>query len=333
MIQLSHYIQTVDSHTMGEPTRIVTGGAPRIFGKTMMDKKRDMETRLDWLRKLLMNEPRGHRDMFGAILTDPCDDECDLGVIFMDSKGYLNMCGHGTIGTVTTAINLGIIPAKPTVKLDTPAGIITCRVEMDNHSVKRVAFTNVPSFVFHQGVQIEVKEIGTVSMQVAFGGSIFGIVDAQPLGLKLEREEQQTIISLGMAIKEAANEQLLFEHPLLPEINSIDLIEFSLPSLHQGIDYRNAVVFGSGQLDRSPCGTGTCAKMAVLHNTGKLDIGQSFFHESVINSTFEGRILGTVKVGPHSGIIPEIIGSAWITGMHQFVIEKADPFHEGFIMV
>ncbi|MEW9668129.1 proline racemase family protein [Ammoniphilus sp. 3BR4] len=332
MIQFSHYIQTVDSHTMGEPTRIVTGGAPRILGQNMMEKKIYMETRLDWLRKLLMNEPRGHKDMFGAILTDPCKEDCDLGVIFMDSKGYLNMCGHGTIGTVTTAINLGIVEPKPQIRVDTPAGVIECRVEMDKHSVKQVTFTNVPSFVFKQDAKIAVEGIGTVTLDIAYGGSIFGIVDARQFNLRLVTEEQQKLVSLGMAIRKAANEQLYYEHPYLPEINKIDLIEFSLPSVKPGVHYRNVVVFGNGQLDRSPCGTGTCAKMAVLHQKGKLSIGEHFVHESMIESSFIGRCLSVKNVGEYSGVIPEISGSAWVTGMHQFIIEKEDPFHEGFLV-
>ncbi|WP_199614363.1 proline racemase family protein [Paenibacillus alkalitolerans] len=332
MLQFSRYIQTVDSHTMGEPTRIVTGGAPRILGKSMMEKKNHMETRLDWLRKLLMNEPRGHKDMFGAVITDPCIEDCDLGVIFMDSKGYLNMCGHGTIGTVTTAINLGIVEPKPIIRLDTPAGVIECRVEMDSHCVKQVTFTNVPSFVFKQNAEIEVEGIGTVTLDIAFGGSIFGIVDARPFHLRLVPQEQQKLVSLGMSIKKAANEQLYYEHPLIPEIHKIDLIEFSIPSATPGVHYRNAVVFGNGQVDRSPCGTGTCAKMALLHQQGKLSIGENFVHESIIDSSFIGRCLSVTSVGEYPGVIPEISGSAWVTGMHQFIIEKDDPFQDGFLV-
>ncbi|GAW28872.1 proline racemase family protein [Carboxydocella sp. ULO1] len=332
MISFSHYIQTIDTHTMGEPTRIITGGAPRILGKTMMEKKMYMESELDWLRKLLMNEPRGHKDMFGAILTEPCNDSCDLGVIFMDSKGYLNMCGHGTIGTVTAIINTGIIKQKPVIRLDTPAGVVECKVKIENETVKEVTFKNVPSFVLHKDVQINVSEIGSIVMDIVFGGSIFGIIDASQLGLKLKMDEYQQLIYIGKKILREANEQIKVVHPLIPQINKIDLIEFSLPSEKTGVHYRNVVVFGNGQIDRSPCGTGTCAKMASLHQKNKLAIGENFVHESIIGSIFTGKLLDVQQVGPYKAVIPQITGSAWITGMHQFIIEKGDPYPEGFLI-
>lgn len=332
MINLSQYIQTIDSHTMGEPTRIITGGTPRILGSTMMEKKQYLESKMDWLRKLLMNEPRGHKDMFGAVITEPCSDQCDIGIIFMDSNGYLNMCGHGTIGTVTTAINIGLIERKKNIKVDTPAGIVECEVEYMNNKVSKVTFTNIPAFVFEEKVNLYVEGIGNVLLDVSFGGSIFGIVNADQFGFKLVSEEQQQLITVGNKIKKAANEQLKYEHPLKPEINSIDLIEFSLKSEKKEVQYRNTVIFGNGQIDRSPCGTGTCAKMALLFKQGKLRIGENFVHESIIDSKFVGRVLGVSKVGNYQAIIPQISGSAWVTGMHQFIIDSEDPFHEGFIL-
>lgn len=332
MINFSQYIQTIDSHTMGQPTRIITGGAPRILGSTMMEKKQYLQSKLDWMRKLLMSEPRGHKDMFGAIITDPCSEECDIGVIFMDGNGYLNMCGHGTIGTITTAINIGMIEQKRNIKIDTPAGVVECEVEFLNKKVEKVTFTNVPAFVFGQKVEVYVEGVGHVLLDVAFGGSIFGIVSAEQLGLKLVSEEQQQLIHLGNKIKKSANEQLKFQHPLIPEINTIDLIEFSLISDKEDVDYRNTVIFGNGQIDRSPCGTGTCAKMALLYSQGKLKIHQNFVHESIIGSKFEGRVIGVSHVGAYHAVIPQISGSAWITGMHQFIIESEDPYYEGFLL-
>ncbi|WP_035424636.1 proline racemase family protein [Bacillus sp. UNC438CL73TsuS30] len=333
MINFSQYIQTIDSHTMGEPTRIITGGAPRILGTTMMEKKQYLESKLDCLRKLLMNEPRGHKDMFGAIITEPCSEECDIGVIFMDSNGYLNMCGHGTIGMITTALNIGRIEAKRNIKVDTPAGIVRCEVEFKNNKVNQVTFTNVPAFVLEEKVNVHVEGIGNVLVDVAFGGSIFGIVNAEQFSLKLVSEEQQQLIDLGNKIKSAANEQFKFQHPFKPEINSIDLIEFSLKSTKNDVDYRNAVIFGNGQIDRSPCGTGTCAKIAVHYKNGKINIGDKFVHESIIDSQFTGRVAGESQVGDYPAIIPQITGSAWITGMHQFIIDNEDPYHEGFLLL
>jgi proline racemase len=333
MINFSQYIQTIDSHTMGEPTRIITGGAPRILGSSMMEKKQYLEGKLDWLRKLLMTEPRGHKDMFGAIITEPCSEECDIGIIFMDSNGYLNMCGHGTIGTITTALNIGMIEAKRNIKVDTPAGIVECEVEFENNKVSKVTFTNVPAFVFEEKVNVYVEGIGNIKIDVAFGGSIFGIVNAEQFCLKLVSEEQQQLIALGSKIKRAANEQFKFQHPLKPEINTIDLIEFSLKSNKKDVDYRNTVIFGNSQIDRSPCGTGTCAKMAVLFKQGKMVIGDKIVHESIIDSQFTGRVVALCKVGDYQAIIPQITGSAWITGMHQFIIDSEDPYHEGFLLV
>ncbi|WP_017728840.1 proline racemase family protein [Halalkalibacterium ligniniphilum] len=332
MVHFSQFIQTIDSHTMGEPTRIVIGGAPRIIGSTMMEKKQYLEKNLDWLRKFLMTEPRGHKDMFGAIITEPCSAECDIGTVFMDNNGYLNMCGHGTIGTVTTALNIGMIESKEIIKVETPAGTVDCYVDFSNNKVEKVTFTNVPSFVFQERVKVHIQDVGYVLVDVSFGGSIFAIVEAEQVGLNLMREEQQQLMNLGIKLKKAVNEQLNFQHPLKPDINSIELIEFSKKKNEKEGYYRNVVIFGNGQIDRSPCGTGTCAKMALLFSQGKLRIGESFIHESIINSTFTGRIIGTTKVGDFDAIIPQITGSAWITGMHQFIIESEDPFHEGFVL-
>lgn len=332
LLQFSQYIQTIDSHTMGEPTRIVTGGVPRIIGNTMMEKKKYMEKNLDWLRNVLMNEPRGHRDMFGAVFTDPCSDSCDLGVIFMESNGYLNMCGHGTIAAITTAVNIGVVEAKEIINIDTPAGIVKCKVKIEQDKVKEVTFVNVPSFVYIENEKIFVEGVGEVNIDIVFGGSFFGIVDAQQFGLSLISKEQQEIINLGLLIKKAANAQIRVEHPTNKEINKIDLIEFSLKSEKNEVDYRNTVVFGNGQIDRSPCGTGTCAKMALLYQQQKLKIAQPFIHESIIGSKFKGAVLHECKVGPYKAIVPEITGLAWITGMHQFVIDKEDPYNVGFTL-
>lgn len=297
-----------------------------------MEKKQYMQRHLDSLRKLLMNEPRGHQDMFGAMITDPCDPGCDIGLIFMDANGYLDMCGHGTMGSVTSMINTGMLPSeKKEILVDTPAGVVKCQVKTEKGRVSKVTITNVPSFVFAEQVKIDVDELGPVTLDIAFGGSIFGIVDASQFGLNLVPKEQKKLIQLGQKIKHAANQKLHFQHPEKPEICEIKLIEFSL-EIQKGVHYRNAVIFGDGQLDRSPCGTGTCAKMAVLYKQGELAKDQTFVHQSVIGSTFEGRVLESTDIGNFKGIVPEITGAAWITGMHQFIIEEEDPFKEGFLL-
>ncbi|MCY8493221.1 proline racemase family protein [Bacillus inaquosorum] len=322
---LQSYIETIDAHTMGEAARIVVGGIPKIQGKSMMEKKHFMIARMDHIRKLLMHEPRGHLNMFGAILTGPCHSKCDLGVLFMDSGSYLNMCGHGTIASITIAINNGLIDRKDKVLLDTPSGIVECHVVYEKEKVKEVSFINVPAFLLEKDISVYVEDIGYLTIDVAFGGSFFAIVDAEQLSLELNIEEQDKIAPLGMAIRRAANEQLNIRHPDIPEINKIDLVEFSL-ELGKN-HYKNAVVFGDGQIDRSPCGTGTCAKLSTL----ELKPGEYIIQESIIGSKFKGTVIDYTKVGDFRAIIPKITGAAWMTGIHKFSLEATDPYKEGFL--
>jgi proline racemase len=326
MIKLESYIETIDAHAMGEAARIVIGGIPEIHGQSMMDKKNYMLSNMDHIRKLLMHEPRGHLNMFGAILTNPCQTECDLGVLFMDSGGYLNMCGHGTIASVTVAVDNGLIEKKDRVLLDTPSGIVECHVEYEGGRVKEVSFINVPAFLVKKDVSVLVKNAGYVKMDIAFGGSFFAIVDAESFNFKLTIDEQDKIAALGMAIRKAANEQLIVSHPKIPEINKIDLVEFSL-KLDENY-YRNTVVFGDGQIDRSPCGTGTCAKLSTLN----LGPGEHIIQESIIGSKFKGAVVDFTEVENFKAIIPQITGSAWVTGIHKFSLDASDPYKEGFLL-
>ncbi|HJF33023.1 MAG TPA: proline racemase family protein [Sporosarcina psychrophila] len=326
MVMLENYIQTIDAHTMGEAARIVIEGIPEIHGNTMMEKKNYMQTEMDAIRKLLMHEPRGHLNMFGAILTEPINSECDLGVLFMDSGGYLNMCGHGTIAAVTVAIDQNLIGKKDKVLLDTPSGIVECHIVYENDRVKEVSFINVPAFLLKKNVSVLVENVGYIKMDIAFGGSFFAIVDAKQFELELVIEEQDKIAALGMEIRKAANEQLEIKHPEIPEINTIDLVEFSLEVGKN--HYKNTVVFGDGQIDRSPCGTGTCAKLATLN----LKKGEQIIQESIIGSKFKGTVVDYTKVQDVSAIIPKITGSAWMTGIHQFSLDATDPYIEGFLL-
>lgn len=326
MVKLGNIIQTIDAHTMGEAARIVVDGIPEIQGETMMQKKNYMQTELDHIRKLLMHEPRGHLNMFGAILTEPCNRECDLGVLFMDSGGYLNMCGHGTIAAITIAIDRGFIDKKEKVLLDTPSGIVECHIAYENDKVQEVSFINVPSFLLKKNVSVLVDKVGSVKMDIAFGGSFFAIADVTQFNFDLDIEVQDKIAEIGMAIRKAANEQLEIQHPEIPEINTIDLVEFSLKVGKN--HYKNTVVFGDGQIDRSPCGTGTCAKLATLD----LEKGEEIIQESIIGSRFKGEIVDFTEVQNVSAIIPKITGSAWMTGVHQFSLDETDPYIEGFLL-
>ncbi|RJS50174.1 proline racemase family protein [Bacillus sp. PK3_68] len=328
MVELKdfNFIETIDAHAMGEAARIVVRGMPEIQGQTMMEKKQHVQAEMDNIRKLLMHEPRGHLNMFGAILTQPCHPECDLGVLFMDSGGYLNMCGHGTIASITVAINTGLIEKKEKIFLDTPSGVVECYVTYENSKVKEVSFINVPAFLLEKDIKILIKNAGWITVDIAFGGSFFAIVGAEQFNLKLNIEEQDKIAALGTTIREAANQQLTIKHPEIPEINTVDLVEFSL-QLGKN-HYKNTVVFGDGQIDRSPCGTGTCAKLSTLN----LKPGEQIIQESIIDSQFKGTVVDYTKVGNYKAIIPKITGSAWITGFHKFSLEATDPYTEGFLL-
>ena len=317
-------LETIDTHTMGEATRIVINGFPDIVGETMMEKKEYVKENYDHLRKLLMNEPRGHKDMFGSILTEPCNEKCDIGIIFMDSGSYLNMCGHGTIGTVTMCLTKGIIPKKELIYVDTPSGVIECRAYFKGDQVESIEFTNVPAFILHKGLSIKLNDIGDVSVDIAFGGSFFGIINASDIGVNIDLSDKQRILELATEARDYINEHIHIEHPTIPNIRTVDLIEITnkISDNH----YKNVVVFGDGQIDRSPCGTGTCAKMAAL----ELEPGASIIQESIIGSTFEGKVLGKTKIAEIDAIIPAIKGSAWITGEHRFILQEADIYAEGF---
>lgn len=317
-------LETIDTHTMGEATRIVINGFPDIVGETMMEKKEYVKENYDHLRKLLMNEPRGHKDMFGSILTEPCNEKCDIGIIFMDSGSYLNMCGHGTIGTVTMCLTKGIIPKKELIYVDTPSGVIECRAYFKGDQVESIEFTNVPAFILHKGLSIKLNDIGDVSVDIAFGGSFFGIINSSDIGVNIDLSDKQRILELATEARDYINEHIHIEHPTIPNIRTVDLIEITnkISDNH----YKNVVVFGDGQIDRSPCGTGTCAKMAAL----ELEPGASIIQESIIGSTFEGKVLGKTKIAEIDAIIPAIKGSAWITGEHRFILQEADIYAEGF---
>lgn len=319
-------LETIDTHTVGEATRIVVNGFPEITGETMMEKKEFVKENYDHLRNLLMNEPRGHKDMFGAILVEPVNKQCDLGVIFMDSGDYLNMCGHGTIGTVTMCINTGRIPKKENVTVDTPSGIIECKVHYNGDQVDSVEFTNVPAFTLYKDLVLDVPSLGEVTLDIAFGGSFFAIVNAATLDLEIHLDQKQQLLYKAKLIRDYINENVKIEHPTLKAITTVDLVEFSEKVKND--HYRNVVIFGNEQIDRSPCGTGTCAKMATL----PLAIGDTIIQESIIGSQFTGKILDKVKFYDYDAIIPSIRGAAWITGKHTFLLQKQDIYPKGFVV-
>jgi len=330
---LNRTITAIDSHTMGEPTRIVTGGIANILGCTMGEKKQYLEKNLDYLRTALMHEPRGHRDMFGSIITSPIDPSADFGIVFMDGGGYLNMCGHGSIGAATMAVQTGmVLPVEPItkVKIEAPAGLIEARVEVKDGVVKSATIRNVPAFLYEADAKIKVPGLGEVRVDIAFGGSFFAIVNAKDLCMKVAPGNINELIKIGMAIRHAANEQIKVQHPEKKHIHSIDLVEIYDDATHPEANFKNIVIFGDGQADRSPCGTGTCAKMATLFAKGKLDLNEEFVYESVTGTLFRGKVVETTTVAGYSAVIPEITGAAYITGYCQYVIDPEDPLKYGF---
>lgn len=325
---------TIDTHTGGEPTRIVIGGLPHIPGDTMQAKRQELQSRLDWVRRSLMWEPRGHRDMFGAIITPPVTPGCAFGVVFMDSGGYLNMCGHGSIGVVSAAHYLGWLSSeaqREPIYLDTPAGVVTARVREGAGGAMEVGITNVPAFVAAPSVRIPLDDGRSVEAAIVFGGSFFALVDATDLGFGLQQAELPALVALGREVREKANRLVKLSHPLAPEIDSIDLVEFyrSGPGAEEG---QNVVVFGDGQVDRSPCGTGTCAKLAYLHRAGKLGLHQPYRQYGILGTSFEGVLQEETQVGPFQAVRPTIYGSAHVTGTHQFIVDPADPLSRGFLL-
>ncbi len=334
-MQVTRTINAVDSHTMGEPTRIVTGGIPSIPGKTMPERKAYLEKNLDHLRTGIMLEPRGHNDMFGSIITPPISEEADLGIIFMDGGGYLNMCGHGTIGAMTVALETGMVAmVEPVtnVVLEAPAGLVRGSVAVKNGKVQEVSFKNVPSFLYKEDAEIEIPEIGKVTLDIAFGGSFFAIVSAKKLGIEVKPENAQKLNILGMEIRDIVNDTVKVQHPELPHINTVDLVEIYDDPTNPEATYKNVVIFGQGQVDRSPCGTGTSAKLATLYAKGLFKEKETFIYESILGTLFKGRVVGKTKVGEFDAIIPEITGSAYITGFNHFVFDDSDPVKYGFIL-
>ncbi|NLB23068.1 MAG: proline racemase [Clostridium sp.] len=325
----------IDTHTAGEPTRIITKGVPTIIGKTMMEKKEYMEEHLDWLRRAVMLEPRGHANMFGAILTEPVHQDADIGIIFMDAGGYLNMCGHGTIGTSMAAVETGIVPkVEPItkVRLDAPAGLVEASVAVVDGKVKSVTVTNVPSFLYQQDVKVTTPMLGEVTFDIAFGGSFFALIKSDYLGYDILPEHSEELMNQALELREIINREIKVSHPLQPHIKTVDLIEIYGPAVSAQADARNVVIFGDRQIDRSPCGTGTSAKMATLCAKGKLAIGEEFVYESITGTMFQGKIISKTKVGEFDAYIPQITGSAWITGFNQFVIDDSDPVKYGFTL-
>ncbi|MDD2221388.1 MAG: proline racemase family protein [Clostridia bacterium] len=325
-------LNVIDTHTVGQATRIIIAGAPPLRGKTMMEKKAYLSENYDYIRSSTMLEPRGHADMFGALITEPTCSEADFGMIFMDGVGYLNMCGHGTIGVATVLVETGLAAVTEPytdLVLEAPAGLIRVRVLVKNGRAINVTFTNVPAFLYQRDVVVDIPGLGRVQFDIAFGGSFFAIVKDSQLGVEISTNNIANNVAKALKLLRYVEDNVPVKHPLL-NINKIELVEIYGKPKSPDADCQNMVVLGEGEVDRSPCGTGTCAKLAVLYSQGELKIGEEFVHESVLQTKFSGRILDVTQVGNFTAVIPQITGSAYITGFNQMVIDRSDPLRFGF---
>ena len=328
-------IRCIDSHTMGEATRIIVGGVPVLKGSTVMEKKKYFLEHYDYIRKMAMLEPRGHADMFGALLTEPCDPSADYGVIFLDGGGCLNMCGHGTIGVCTVLVETGVVKVTEPITeitLEAPAGLVRAQVEVKDGEVVQVSFKNVPAFLYKKDVTVDVPELGRkITCDISFGGSFFAIVKDEEMGVEIDPKNLDDIVPKALALRKALNENVEIKHPYL-DITTVDLVEIYGKAKSPDADLQNVVVFGEKQVDRSPCGTGTSAKMADLVARGNLKIGDRFVYESVFQTKFIGVPVEKTTCGDFEAIIPQVTGKAYITGFNDLVLDQRDPLGHGFIM-
>ncbi len=344
-MRLTSMITAVDAHACGEPGRVITGGVLDVPGKTMFEKKTYLETQADDLRKRMLREPRGYPAANCNLILPPTHPDADAGFVIMEQTEYPPMSGTNTICVTTVLLETGMLPMKEPVTelvLESPAGLVRVRADVSNGKVTNVTFQNVPAFAVHLDTKVEVPTLGTVTVDVAYGGMFYVIADAEPLGLRLTPDEGRDIARLGEMIKAATREQLPVVHPENPEIAGVTIAQFSGPPTHPEAHRKNAVIVSTGTLDwsqpsswtgaidRSPCGTGTCAKMAALHAKKKLGLNEDFRHEGILGTIFTGRLIAETQVGPYPAVVPTLSGRAWITGFANYVVDPDDPFPNGF---
>ena len=328
-------IKTIDAHTAGEPLRIILEGLPYIKGKTILAKRKYMKENLDHLRTALLFEPRGHADMYGAIITEPERNDSDFGVLFLHNEGYSTMCGHGIIALTKVIVQTGIIePKEPImeIKFDTPAGLVTSIAKVKKGKVESVYFHNVPSFVLTTDIEYEVVGIGKVKFDIAFGGAFYAFVNADELGIEMKEKNIRLLIKKGMAIKNAVMRSFPIKHPFEEDLSFLYGTIFYGKSHNEDADSRNVCIFADGEVDRSPTGTGVSARMALHYAKGEIELDEKIIIESIIGTKFTGSIHQTTKFGDYDAVIPQVKGNAFITGKHEFFIDPEDPLKEGFIL-
>lgn len=327
----SHF-SVVDVHSAGAQARVVTGGSPQAPGATINERRLYLQENFDHVRKILMYEPRGGPQMSGSLIVEPCDARADVGIIFIESGGWLTMCGAGTIGAATALVETGMFPANEpeiTIVFDTPAGLVTALVEVRDGSVRGVSLENVPSYLAVKDHRIDMPDHGAVDVDIAYGGNFYVIVPAARFNLEIKPHLAEQLIKVGRDVRALTNATISARHPLEEASAKIPNVIFTGPGSRPGA-HRNLVLFGEAGVDRSPGGTGTSARMAQLHGRGELALNEPFVHESIIGSVFEGRLTGRVDVAGTSMVVPRVKGRAFIIGLRNFYVDPEDPFQEGF---
>ena len=327
--------QTIDAHTEGEPLRIILSGYPGLKGKTLLEKRTDAQNHHDELRKALIWEPRGHADMYGAIIVEPDTTGADFGVIFIHNEGYSTGCGHAIIALTKVFVETGLIAMnepETEVKMDVPSGFIKSYAKVKNGQVTGVRFENVPSFVQSLDTEVDVPGLGIIDYDLAFGGAFYAFVDVAQLGLDCTPEYQNLLIETGMKIKHAIMDSVEMVHPLEPDMNFLYGTIFTSESKDPNHHSRNVCIFADGEVDRSPTGTGVSSRAAILLAKGDIKVGESIIIESIIGSTFSVKIVATTTFGNYDAVIPEVSGNAFITGKNTFWINPEDPLKDGFIL-
>jgi proline racemase len=344
-MRLDASIRVVDAHAGGEPGRVIVGGVRDVPGATMLEKRDHLWREGDRLRRLVLREPRGYPATCANVILPPTLPDADAGFVIMEQAEYPAMSGSNTICTATVLIAERLVPVREPITelvLEAPAGLIAVRAEVSGGLARSITFRNVPAFVAALDRPVEVPSIGTVTVDVAWGGMFYALADAAALGFALTPDEGRDLVRVGEMVKAAAREQVPAEHPLEPALSGITIMEWTGPPKLPRSHGRNTVVVSSGTLDwerpasftgvldRSPCGTGTCARMAVLHARGELAIGQDFVHEGILGTTWTGRLVAETTVGDRPAVVPELTGAAWITGRAELSVDPDDPFPEGF---
>ena len=328
-------IKTIEAHAAGEPLRVIVGGFPDIPGKTILERRRYLKSNLDSLRTALVWEPRGHADMYGALVTEAVNPGSDVGVIFMHNEGYSTMCGHGIIGLVTVLLETGLLEKsgdKPVIKLDTPAGLVTATAHREAGRVKEVSFENVPSFVYLSQRSVEVPGLGLIHFDIAFGGAFYAFVDAEEAGVGLEAEDFRQLIDKGIRIKKAVRESTPIRHPFEEDLGFLYGTIFVGKAKSSEHHSRNVCIFADGEVDRSPTGTGVSARAAIHYFQNELSLGDPFTVESILGTCFTGKVVRTLAYGDYAAVIPEVTGSASIVGICDWLVDPQDPLKDGFIL-